>query len=61
MGDSSNSSEQSDKCWNAKKIFGVGFIFVAVTRLSILILRDSVWRYQRADRFDDMMSRNDLR
>jgi hypothetical protein len=61
MGDSSNSSEQSDqRLTNAQKGFGVGLIFIAVTILSVLILTRRRRRYQRADRFDDMITRNDL-
>jgi hypothetical protein len=61
VGGSSNSSEQSNqKLTDAKKFFGLGFIFIAVTILSVLILTRRRQRYQRADRFDDMMSRNDL-
>lgn len=61
VGASSNSSEQSDqRLTDAKKFFGGGFIFIAVTILTILLLTRRRQRYQRADRFDDMVSRNDL-
>jgi hypothetical protein len=59
--DSSNSSEESDQRFSdARKFFGVGLIFVAITILSVLLLTRRRQRYQRADRFDDMMSRNEL-
>jgi hypothetical protein len=59
--DSSNSSEQSgQRLTDAQKFFGAGFAFIAVTVLSVLLLTRRRQRYQRADRFDDMVSRNDL-
>jgi hypothetical protein len=61
MGASSNSSEQPDqRLTDAQKLFGVGSVFIAVTILSVLILTRRHQRYHRADRFDDMISRNDL-
>jgi hypothetical protein len=61
VGGSSNSSEQSEqRLTDAQKFFGVGFLFIAVTIMLVLILTRRRQRYQRADRFDDMMSRNDL-
>jgi hypothetical protein len=60
-GDTSNSLEQSgQRLTDAQKFFGVGFFFIAVTIISVLIITRRRQRYQRADRFDERMSRNDL-